>query len=478
MLTLNACYNLIRMESPLLQSLFDEEERRPMSVSELNSEVKAAVESRFASVWVEGEITNFHAATSGHWYFSLSDGDSILKAACFKGQNFRIRFKPFNGLQVRVRGKITIYEKRGEYQLMVESLEPVGEGALTVAFEQIKANLAKEGLFAAELKRPLPTFPRKIGIVTSPKGAAVHDIVTVLERRARSVSIVIIPTLVQGEFAGGQIVEAISLANQFNATADTTEKIDVLIVGRGGGSAEDLWAFNEEHVARAIRASSIPIISAVGHEIDFTIADFVADLRAATPSAAAEIVAAREADIVENLRRQTSDLTRLLSYRLLEARTELQSLALAPVFAEFPAKIRVLNHRVDDLCHRFMYTTIARLGKASDQVTDAFTRLTPFKLSAIVSENMRRLALLDQRTSSVGATFTESRHQELQIIMAKLDALSPLSVLDRGFSITQNGEGKILRDAAETQKGDILKIRLARGKLEAEVLASEDGLIR
>ncbi|HLA96421.1 MAG TPA: exodeoxyribonuclease VII large subunit, partial [Pyrinomonadaceae bacterium] len=282
------------MDSPLLRSLFEEEERRPATVSELNSDIRVALERSFASVWVEGEITNFHQAVSGHWYFSLTDGDSFIKAACFKGTNFRIRFMPFDGLQVRVRGRLTVYEPRGEYQLMVESLEPVGEGALTVAFEQIKAKLQKEGLFEQDLKRPLPPFPRKVGIVTSPTGAAVHDIVTVLERRARSISVVILPTLVQGEFAGGQIAAAIRLANEFNLTADDTAKIDVLIVGRGGGSAEDLWAFNEEVVARAIRASLIPVISAVGHEVDFTIADFVADVRAATPSAAAEIVAMAE----------------------------------------------------------------------------------------------------------------------------------------------------------------------------------------
>ncbi len=280
-----------------------------MTVSELNAEVRSAIERQFASVWVEGEIVNFTAARSGHWYFTLHDGSSQLRAAVWKTTNFRIRFQPFDGLQVRVRGRLSIYEPRGEYQMIVESLEPVGEGALAVAYEQIKAKLEKEGLFDDSLKRALPSFPKRIGIVTSPTGAAYFDILHVLSRRARSISIVLIPTLVQGEMAGEQISEAIRFANRYNDSAALIDKIDVLIVGRGGGSAEDLWAFNEEIVARHIRGSAIPVISAVGHEVDFTIADLVADLRAATPSAAAEIVARAEQEIVEHLSRRTNDLT-------------------------------------------------------------------------------------------------------------------------------------------------------------------------
>ncbi|MBC7901129.1 MAG: exodeoxyribonuclease VII large subunit, partial [Saprospiraceae bacterium] len=291
------------MPSELLQSLFDMEERRPLSVSELNAQVRSEIERRFASVWVEGEITNFMAARSGHWYFTLGDGSSQMKAACYKGSNYKIRFQPFDGLQVRVRGRLTLYEPRGEYQILVESLEPVGDGALKVAFEQIRGKLELEGLFDEALKRPMPPFPKRIGVVTSPTGAAFFDILHVLSRRARSASVILIPTRVQGETAGEEISRAIRYANEFNLTAELKDQIDVLIVGRGGGSSEDLWAFNEELVARTIRASGIPIISAVGHEIDFTMADFVADMRAATPSAAAEIVAQREEDIQNHLER-------------------------------------------------------------------------------------------------------------------------------------------------------------------------------
>jgi exodeoxyribonuclease VII large subunit len=310
------------MKSSLLQSLFDEQERRPLSVSELNEQVKHSLEKSFASVWVEAEIVNFVAANSGHWYFTLHDGDSQLRAACYIRNNNRIRFQPFDGLQVRVRGKLSVYQPKGEYQMLVESLEPFGEGALKVAFEQVKAKLAREGLFDEELKRALPFFPRRIGVVTSPNGAAFHDVLNVLSRRTRTVHITLIPTRVQGETAGEEITNAINLANRFNQRANADEQIDVLIVGRGGGSAEDLWAFNEETVARAIRASKIPVISAVGHEIDFTIADFVADRRAPTPSAAAEIVAESEDAIAVFLAQKKQDLIQMIDYKNLKSRSD------------------------------------------------------------------------------------------------------------------------------------------------------------
>ncbi len=444
-----------------------------MTVSELNAEVRSAIERQFASVWVEGEIVNFTSARSGHWYFTLHDGSSQLKAAVWKTTNYRIRFQPFDGLQVRVRGRLSIYEPRGEYQMIVESLEPVGEGALAVAYEQIKAKLEKEGLFDDSLKRALPSFPRRIGIVTSPTGAAYFDILHVLSRRARSISIVLIPTLVQGETAGEQISAAIRFANRYNDLAALSDKIDVLIVGRGGGSAEDLWAFNEEIVARHIRASAIPVISAVGHEVDFTIADLVADLRAATPSAAAEIVARAEQEIVEHLSRRTGDLMQMMSYKLLQAQTDLQSLALSPVFAEFPSYVRELRHRVEVLVSDAEDAVEGQIQRQSDRLNTISGRLSPIRLAAKVSDNTQRLALLDQRHSAVGGEMTRARHQELEVVMARLDALSPLSVLKRGFSITETADGAIVRDSRQAKAGDKLKIRLASGKLDAEVLASE-----
>lgn len=457
------------MESPLLRSLFDEEERRALTVSELNADVRTALERSFSSVWVEGEITGFHAAVSGHWYFTLTDGSSILKAACYKSQNFRIRFKPFDGLHVRVRGRLTVYEPRGEYQLLVESLEPVGEGALAVAFEQIKAKLLKEGLFDDALKRPIPAFPRRVGVITSPTGAAIHDILTVLDRRARSVHVVLIPTLVQGEFAAQQIASAIRLANEFCDGCSQDQRIDVLIVGRGGGSAEDLWAFNEERVARAIRASKIPVISAVGHEVDFSIVDMVADLRAATPSAAAEIVASSEEEVLRTLAQYTNDLVRQMNYVLLAARADLQSMAMAPVFSEFPSEVRNLRDRVDRLFLNAGAAKDAKVRRYSESLAAVTSRLSPIRLSSRVSENTRRLSLLEHRSAAVATELTDDRHRKLENTMARLDALSPLAVLTRGYSITQKTSGEIVRNSHQTEVGERLKIRLANGKIEAEV---------
>ncbi len=462
------------MSKSLLQSLFDEtEERRPLTVSEINLQVRSEIERRFASVWVEGEIVNFMDARSGHWYFTLHDGLSQLKAACYKGSNYKIRFQPFDGLQVRVRGRLTLYEPKGEYQMMVESLEPVGEGALKVAFEQIRSKLAAEGLFDEAIKRPLPAFPKKIGVVTSPTGAAFFDILHVLSRRARSVSIILIPTRVQGETAGDEISQAIRFANQFNAGVVSKDKIDVLIVGRGGGSAEDLWAFNEELVARTIRLSEIPVISAVGHEVDFTIADFAADLRAATPSAAAEIVAQKEEDICRYLESRTSDLEQLINYRLLKAQSGLQSLSLSRVFVEFPNSVKELGYEINDLQQRMRSIILENSKNAAERLALATSRLSPLGLTAKLGGYETRLALLGKRQIFAGSEIAAIKAKDLGIMMAKLDALSPLSVLNRGFSITEKENGEIVRNSKQTQTGDKLNIRLANGKLSAEVLASE-----
>lgn len=461
------------MKSQLLQSLFDEQERRPLTVSEVNSQIKRALEKAFSSVWIEGEIVNFVAASSGHWYFSLHDGFTQLKAACYKGSNWKIRFQPFDGLQVRVRGRLSVYEPKGEYQLLVESLEPVGEGALKVAFEQIKLKLGKERLFDEDLKRPLPFFPRRVGVVTSPNGAAFHDILNVLTRRTRSVSIVLIPTRVQGEMAGEEIRQAINLANSFNKTAPEKEKIDVLIVGRGGGSSEDLWAFNEERLARTIRASEIPIISAVGHEIDFTIADFVADRRAPTPSAAAEIVAESEDQIEAYIRQRTQDLFQLVDYKLLQLRSDLQEFALSPVFVEFPQKVKDWRYEIDDYNERIEDAFEQKIKVANKRLEKVISQLSPLKLASKVAENQTRLALLKQRQISGARKLIDAKDERLKIEMASLDALSPLSVLRRGFSISENENGEILRDTEKVKTGETVKIRLAKGKIEARVLKTE-----
>jgi exodeoxyribonuclease VII large subunit len=459
------------LKSSLLQSLFDEEERRPLTVSELNEQVKTALERGFRSVWVEAEIVNFVAAHSGHWYFTLHDGDSQLRAACYVRNNMRIRFQPFDGLQVRVRGKLSVYEPKGEYQMLVESLEPVGEGALKVAFEQIKAKLAREGLFDEELKRDLPFFPRRVGVVTSPNGAAFHDILNVLSRRTKTVDICLIPTRVQGETAGEEIEAAIKLANQFNKYSD--EKIDVLIVGRGGGSSEDLWAFNEERVARAIRNSAIPVISAVGHEIDFTIADFVSDRRAPTPSAAAEMVAESEDGIADFLARKTQNLFQTIDYKLLESRSILQELALSSVFSEFPQNIKDQKYEIEDLTEQLRDLFAEKLDKHERNLQSLTSRISPIKLASRLNDQKTRLAVLQQKQIAAARETINGKDEKLKIRVASLDALSPLAVLSRGFSITETSNGEILRDSKNVKQYDKVKIRLARGTIEAQVLSAE-----
>lgn len=438
------------MDEPLFSAIFDESERRPLTVSELNAEVRSLLEKNFRDVWVEGEVVNFTAAASGHWYFNLNDGDAQIRCVCWKGTNYRIRFKPENGITVRVRGRLTLYEARGEFQLVVESLEPSGEGALALAFEQIRAKLDGEGLFAPELKRLLPFFPRRVGVVTSKSGAAFHDIVNVLTRRAQTVSIVLAPATVQGEGAADSIRRAVEGLNKYNLALPVNERIDVLIVGRGGGSAEDLWAFNDEMLARAIRASAIPVISAVGHEIDWTICDLIADERAATPSAAAEMVAAREQDIHATFRMGEDRLFAVMNYFLRDADSHLRELS-----GEMRANF------------------LARAQTARLRFAHAASQLTPATLRARTAKSANGLAMLAQRANMSINTTLNSKNESLKVSMAKLDALSPLAVLTRGFSITQMADGSILRDATKVKAGDKLTIKLEKGKLDAEVLPSE-----
>lgn len=440
-----------------------------MTVSELNAEIRSVLESAFGSVWVEGEIKNFVAHSSGHWYFSLTDGDTFLKAACYKSQNFRIRFSPSDGLHVRCRGRVSAYAPRGEYQLLVDSMEPVGEGALALAFEQIKARLFAEGLFDAALKRRIPYFPARVGIITSPDGAAIHDIMTVLDRRARSVSVVMVPALVQGEYAAGQLVAAILMANEFSESCPPERRIDVLIVGRGGGSAEDLWAFNEESVARAIRASRIPVISAVGHEVDFTIADLAADVRAATPSAAAEMVAESEAEIRRRIDRCAAELVRRMQFIVLSSRSDLQELENSAVFTDVPARVREIGHKVDALGRAVFERFSSRVASARSRLASFALRLSPESMRSKVGRDRARLSMAGQRSVVALERVDERDNRRLETVMARLDALSPLSVLSRGYSITQKKGGEIVRSVHQITAGELIDVRLGEGSIEAEV---------
>jgi exodeoxyribonuclease VII large subunit len=466
------------MSQPLFHALFDEAERRPQTVSELTETLRKALEARFSSVWVEGEISNFKAHSSGHWYFTLKDETAQLRAKCFRSANTRIRFRPTDGLHVRARGRLTVYQPRGEYEMVVEALDPVGAGALRIAYEQLRDRLQAEGLFATALKRSLPILPRRVGVVTSPTGAAIRDILNVISRRTRTVNVLFSPARVQGEGAGRDIVRAIKLINDYHQRAlragASSDLVDVLIVGRGGGSTEDLWAFNEEEVARAIRNSVIPVISAVGHETDFTIADFVADKRAATPSAAAELVAAQEDHICTTLDRLGQQLSRLMRYKIMAARSQVQHQALSQVFDDVRGRLRnaqgdthAANRELEILVGR----TLAEARSRAQLVTQ---KLSPAQLERRLATAKLRFTAAEAGNQNAVAASLEDARQRLGLAAASLDAMSPLAVMRRGYAIAQDGEGKLLRSTDSVTVGDAVRIRLAKGSLETRVERVEE----
>jgi exodeoxyribonuclease VII large subunit len=466
------------MSQPLFNSLFDEVERRPLTVSELTESVRKAIEARFASVWVEGEISNFKAHSSGHWYFTIKDENAQLRAKCFRSANSRIRFRPTDGLHVRARGRLSVYQARGDYEMIVEALDPVGAGALQVAFEQLRDRLQAEGLFANELKRALPVFPGRVGIVTSPTGAAIRDILNVISRRTRTVHVLFSPARVQGEGAGRDIARAIKLINEHHANAQrygrTLDFVDVIIVGRGGGSTEDLWAFNEEEVARAIRASAIPIISAVGHETDYTIADFVADRRAPTPSAAAELVAAREDQMCSDLARLGQNLGRLMRYRIMNARTLVQEQAFSQAFAEVRSRLRDAATATNSARHR-LEILISESLRGTHLRADSLNRfLEPAQLRSRFTEARVRFYSAYTGCTTAIERRRVAAEKRFGLAAASLDALSPLAVLSRGYAIAQREDGALLRDAKSVSIGDSVNVRLAKGKIGARVESSEE----
>lgn len=466
------------MSQPLFSALFDETERRPLTVSQLTNAIRVSLESRFAAVWVEGEISNFKSHSSGHWYFTIKDSGAQLRAKCFRSSNQRIRFKPADGLHVRARGKLTVFQPRGEYELVVETLDPVGAGALRIAFEQLRDRLQAEGLFAKELKRPLPVFPRRVGIVTSPTGAAIRDMLNVISRRTQTVNVLLSPAKVQGDGAGPDIARAIRLINQYHEKAsrqgDETALVDVLIVGRGGGSTEDLWAFNTEEVARAIRQSAIPVISAVGHETDFTIADFVADHRAPTPSAAAEIVAAREDQLCSALNQLGNQLLRLMRYKVVAARSRVQEHALSQAFDEVRTQLRDARVEANSATHR-LQVLISQILKQAGQRTNLLVhQISPAQLQAHFANTRARYEVAASSMSAAMVAHLNQDRERLALAVTSLDALSPLGVLSRGYAIAQDANGKLLTDAGKVSTGDEINIRLAKGRLTSRVEVVQD----
>jgi exodeoxyribonuclease VII large subunit len=452
----------------------DAPSRRIFAVRELVTAVRAQLERGFPDVWVEGEISNYRPADSGHLYLTLKDGDAQLRVVMFRGQSRLLRFRPQNGMQVIVRGRVTLYEARGEMQLQAEFMEPMGAGALQVAFEQLKARLAGEGLFAAERKKPLPLLPRRIGVVTSPRGAVIRDILNVLARRHQALSVLIYPAQVQGASAPAEVAAGVGFFNQQSAPAGPGQEpsplaVDVIVVARGGGSVEDLAAFNDEALARAIAASRLPVISAVGHETDFTICDFVADLRAPTPSAAAEIVIGSQQELRETIRLLRERLRRAAQYKLLYERQRLGALESGRIFARMEDSIARRQQRLDEVGFRLEALSRARIAAAARQLEAVVARLRQRDLRQQLrlreSERLSRV----QEMASAARRLLLKRRSRLEKAAAGLAALSPLSILDRGYSLIFDADGALIKDAAQLSPGDTIQARLARGELQARV---------
>jgi exodeoxyribonuclease VII large subunit len=432
--------------------------RKIYSVSEITAQIKDLLETEFPEVLVEGEISNFTAAASGHLYFVLKDQGAQIKCAFFRQRARLLKFKPEDGLSVLASGRIGVYEPRGEYQLYVEGLEPKGIGSLQLAFEQLKAKLQAEGLFDAAHKKPLPLLPRTIGIVTSPTGAAVQDILRILGRRHQNLRVLLYPAKVQGTGAREEIAAGIEYLN-------TLGEIDVLIVGRGGGSMEDLWAFNEEIVARAISASRIPVISAVGHEIDFTIADFVADLRAPTPSAAAELVVLKKSEFTEKIGGLEQRLVQSFQYHLSRLRNSILSLSSDRAFASVESRLQRYQQRADELAFRLencLQSTLRSLRSRLNVVVSNFERHDLLQKIRLGLESVRtceaRLAL-GQRIN------LHNLRNRAESLDRALEALNPLGVLQRGYAICRDAQGRVLKVASSLSVGDPFTVTLAKGEV-------------
>ena len=437
--------------------------RQVFTVSELSATIRDALETKFQNVWVEGEISNARLWNTGHLYFTLKDSASQIKGIIFRSALRNLKFKPEDGLRVVARGKIGVYEVKGEYQLICEHLEPQGFGPLQVAFEQLKKKLAGEGLFEAARKRPLPALPRRIGLVTSIDGAALRDMVRVLRRRYPNAHLVISPTRVQGEGAGGEVARALKLVAR-------VPHVDVIIVARGGGSLEDLWAFNEEVVARAIAASPVPVISGVGHETDVTIADFVADLRAATPSAAAELVVRRKDEFFSHIDRLGERLDAAMGNRLRRIESRLHALEARPGFAGFPGRLAFRGRHVSELASALrhgMGQAVARRGRRHDALRRALDQFDPrHRLGAIRT----RLVARDAQLSAAARRRLTTTQGRFGSLAARLEGLSPLAVLGRGYAVTWDaGRTRIIRDAATLRAGDEVNVTLHRGAFAATV---------
>jgi exodeoxyribonuclease VII large subunit len=440
-------------------------ERRIWTVRDLIASVRTQLEREYTDVWVEGEISNFRAHGSGHLYFTLKDGSAQIRAVMFRSSAKLLRFRPEDGMQVIARGRVTVYEDRGELQISAEYLEPKGAGALQIAFEQLKVKLQAEGLFDESRKKTIPALPRRIGIVTSPQAAALRDILNILQRRHRAANVLIFPAQVQGLEAPVEVSAGIRYFNK-------SRSVDVIIVARGGGSVEDLAAFNHEGMARTVASSEIPVISAVGHETDFTIIDFVADLRAPTPSAAAELVIRSRQEIEEQSESLRERLSRAMRYRLLMAKQALTEMAQHGAFARMMDALGRRQQKIDDL--------VFRLEKAERRALEQQRRRLETAATAIRHYDVgRRLAgmreQLESRTSALGAAFRAvllQKRGKLDRLTSELGALSPVAILERGYALVFDSSGRLVKNSEQVTNGEEIRAQVARGEIRAVVKKS------
>jgi exodeoxyribonuclease VII large subunit len=441
-------------------------QRRIWTVRDLMSAVRTRMEREYTDIWVEGEVSNYRPAESGHLYFTLKDEGSHMRVVMFRSQARLLRFKPVDGMAILARGRVTVYEPRGELQLSAEFLEPKGAGALQIAFEQLKAKLATEGLFDASRKKPIPALPRRVGIVTSPRGAAIQDILNILRRRHRGVNVLIYPAQVQGAVAPSEVSGGVRYFNR-------AKTVDVIVVARGGGSLEDLAAFNDEGLARVIAASHLPVISAVGHETDFTICDFVADLRAPTPSAAAELVIESRHRIEERVHTLRTRLQRATRYQLLMSRQRLTQLSQHGAFARMQQAIGRRAQRVDDL--------VFRMAGAHRRLLQAYRRRLDVASARVRAHDLRRVLEvmkhdLNAKEHALSGTMRSKLlrlRSGVDSARGRLNALSPLNILERGYALVFDEAGNLVKDAAQVNTGDDIRARLHRGEIRAKVSSVE-----
>lgn len=437
-------------------------ERRVWKVRDLVASVRTHVEREYSDAWVEGEISNFRSPDSGHLYFTLKDGNAQIRIVMFRSSARLLRFRPADGLQVVLRGRVTIYEDRGELQITAEYIEPKGAGSLQLAFEQLKAKLEAEGLFAAERKKSIPTLPSRIGVVTSAEAAALRDILNILARRHHSVNVLIYPARVQGEAASHEVAAGVRYFNQHG-------HVEVIIIARGGGSAEDLASFNDEGLARVLAASEIPVISAVGHETDFTITDFVADLRAPTPSAAAELVIRSRQEIEDQASTLHDRLDRAMRYRLLMGRQALTQLAQHGAFARMMELIRQNQQRADDLAHRLELAERQLLEQVLRRWETISAAIRHYDLRLVLSGMRKELENKTTTLAAVTRNVLLQHRVRTERLDTALQSLSPLAILDRGYALVFDSHGKLLKDVDSVSSGEEISARLAHGQLQATV---------